>query len=252
MLKVLSTPYSHAMKTLLAILAGLVVLGVVAFLIVAFSLGSIVKGGVNKMGPKITQSKVELSSARISPFSGQGTLSNLVVGNPAGWQSDYAFSLGNISIDVQPRSLMGDHVVVNSILIERPEIVYETRITSSNLQDLMKNVQQASGSSSPQAETKEGKPVKIEVKNFRLENAKITAIAGTSRVTLDMPPLLLENLGTKEGGLTPQELSIAVMKAVTAQAVQAAGKVAMEKGLLDKAGVKAGEGLRKLFGEKKP
>jgi len=238
------------MKILLAILGSLVALAIIAFFVVAFSLGSIVKTGVNKKGPEITQSKVELGSARVSPFSGQGTLSNLVVGNPAGWESDHAFSLGEIAIDVQPRSLMGDHVVVNSIVIDHPDIVYETRITSSNLQDLMKNIQQAAGPGGSKTESnpKEGKPVKIEVKSFRLENAKITAIAGTSRATLDMPPLILENLGTKEGGLTPQQLTIEVMKAVTAQAIQAGGKAALEKGLLDKAGVKAGEGLRKLFG----
>jgi uncharacterized protein involved in outer membrane biogenesis len=174
-------------------------------------------------------------------------LSNLVVGNPAGWQSGHAFSLGEISIDVQPRSLMADHVVVNSIVIDHPEIIYETRITNSNLQDLMKNIQQASGPSD-QVQTKTGKQVKIEIKSFRMENAKVTAIAGDSQASVDMPALVLENLGTKEGGLTPQELSIAIIKAVTAQAVQVAGKVALEKGLFEKAGVKAGEGLRKLFG----
>lgn len=237
------------MKILLAIVGGLVALAVVAFFVVALSLGSIVKGGVNKMGPQITQSKVELGAAQISPFSGKGTLSNLVVGNPVGWESPHAFSLGEISIDVQPRSLMGDHVVVNSIVIDRPEITYETRITNSNLQDLMKNIQQAAGTD-PQAQ-EQGKMVKIEVKSFRLENAKLTAVAGGSSVSVDMPALLLENLGTKEGGLTPQELSVAILKAVTAQAVQAGGKAALEKGLLDKAGVKAGESLRKLFGGEK-
>lgn len=244
----IASPLNPVMKILLGIIGSLIALAIVAFFVVALSLGSIVKGGVNKMGPQLTQSKVELASARISPFSGQGTLSDLVVGNPAGWQSDHAFSLGQISIDVQPRSLLADHVVVNSISIDRPEIVYETRITTSNLQDLMKNIQQAAGSQTTDSKAKEGKQTKIEVKSFRLENAKITAIVGTSRTTLDMPTVVLENLGTKEGGLTPQELTVAVMKAVTAQAVQAAGRVALDKGLLEKAGVKAGDGLRKLLG----
>lgn len=235
------------MKTALYILGGLLALAVGAFLVVAFSLGSIVKGGVNKMGPKITQSSVELGSAQISPFSGHGTLNNLTVGNPAGWQSARAFSLGEISIDVEPRSLLSDHIVVTSIVIERPEITYETRITSSNLQDLLKNIQQAAGPSSS-SESESGKAKKIEVKRFLLQNAKITAVAGGTTAAVDMPPVLLENLGTQEGGLTPQQLSVAVMKAVTAQAVQAAAKIAVDKGLLNKAGEKAEEGLKKLFG----
>lgn len=231
------------MKKLFIILGVVLVLLVGAFFAVAFSLGSIVKGGVNKMGPQITQSSVTLGSAQISPFSGQGTLSNLVVGNPAGWQSAYAFSLGQVSIEVEPRSLMGDHVVVNSILIDRPEIIYESRLTTSNLQDLLKNIQQAAGGGTQQTPP-EGKPVKIEIKSFRLQNARITAQAAGASAVVDMPALTMENLGTREGGLTPEQLAAAIMKEVTAQAVQAAAKVAVEKGLLQK-------GLNKLLGEPK-
>lgn len=232
------------MKIVLSVVGVLVALLVIGFFAVAFSLGSIVKAGVNKKGPELTQSKVELAAARISPFSGQGTLSNLVVGNPAGWQSQNAFSLGEISINVEPRSLMGDHVVVNSILIDRPEITYETKVTSSNLQDLLKNVQQAAGAGREPSTAKNGKPIKIEVKHFQLQNAKITAIAGAATASIDMPALVLDDLGTKEGGLTPEQLSAAIVKAVTAQAVQAGARIAIEKGVLEKAGA----GLEKLLG----
>lgn len=228
------------MKILLYIVGGLLVVGVIAFFVIAFSLGSIVKGGVNRYGPQYTQAKVELGSAQISPFSGKGTLSNLVVGNPPGWEGDHAFSLGEISLDVEPKSLTSDHVVVNSIVIRNPEIVYQTNLANSNLQDLMKNIQQATGGKNA-GQKDEGPQKKIEVKSFRLEGAKITAMAAGNVVNLDMPPLVMENLGTREGGLTPQQLTVAIMKEVTAQAIQAAGRVAVEKGLLD-------QGLKKLFG----
>ena len=233
------------MKKLLYVFGGVLVLLIVIFFAVALSLGSIVKGGVNKVGPQITQTSVELGSAQVSPFSGQGTLSNLVVGNPPGWQSAHAFSLGQISMDVEPRSLMGDHLVINSIVIDQPDIIYETRLTSSNLQDLLKNIQESTGSEK-EPKTKDGKPMKIEVKSFRLQNAKLTAIAAGNSATVEMPAVVLENLGTKEGGLTPQQLAVAVVKEVTAQAVQAGASAAIEKGALEK-------GLRKILGgDKKP
>jgi uncharacterized protein involved in outer membrane biogenesis len=232
------------MKKLLYIVGALVLLAVVAFFVLAFSLGSIVKGGVNKMGPRITQSPVHLETAKISPFSGQGTLSNLTVGNPAGWTSERAFALGQISIHVDTASLRSDHIVVNSIVIDQPEITYETRLTTSNLQDLLKNIQQAAGTPNQETAEKSGKPVKIEIKSFRLQNARITAIAAGNTATVEMPPLVMENLGTREGGLTPEQLSVAIMKEVTSQAIQAAAKVAVEKGLLQK-------GLNKLLGGEK-
>src|SRR6186713_2813336 len=44
-----------------------------------FFLGGIVKSAVNKYGPGITQTKVELQGANISPLSGEGTLNGLAV-----------------------------------------------------------------------------------------------------------------------------------------------------------------------------
>src|SRR5882757_387722 len=136
-----------SMKKLLYILGGLLVLAIVGVVIVLFSLGSIVKAGINNVGPRITQSKVELLEANISPFSGAGTLKGLTVGNPVGWQTPRAFYLKEISIELEPKSLKGDHIVINRILIDQPEITYETTITNSNLQDLLKNIQQAAGGS---------------------------------------------------------------------------------------------------------
>ncbi|HEU5078022.1 MAG TPA: AsmA family protein [Opitutaceae bacterium] len=238
------------MKVFLSIVGVIVALLVIGFFILAFSLGSIVKKGVNAKGPEITQSSVVLGGAKISPFSGKGTLSDLVIGNPAGWTSDHAFSLGQIAIDVEPKSLRGDHVIVNSIAIEKPDIIYETRITSSNLQDLLKNIQQATGSSG-ESKTSEGKPVKIELRDFTLNDATITVVAGDRKQSVKMPAIHLQNLGTNEGGLTPQQLSVAIVKEITTQAVQAAAQVAIDSGLLDKAGAKATEGLRKLLGGEK-
>ena len=246
------------MKKLFYILGSLVLLGVIALVVVGFSLGSIVKAGVNKVGPQLTQSRVELKEAKISPFSGVGELNDLTIGNPAGWQSDHAFYLKNVSINVDPGSLRGDHIIVNTIVIDQPDIIYETKITTSNLQDLLKNIQQAAGGTatepqtqpqpSPQPETKEGKPVKLEVKSFVLQNAKITVTGAGYSGVVEMPALILENLGTKEGGLTPEQLATVIMKEITTRVVQAGARKAAEKGLFDKAGEKAGEGLRKLLG----
>lgn len=238
------------MKIVLYIVGSLVALAVLAFLIVAFMLGSIVKKGVNHAGPRLTQTSVVLEDAKISPFSGKGTLKGLTVGNPVGWTTPRAFYLGEISIDIEPGSLTKETIVINSIVIDQPEITFETRITTSNLQDLLKNIQKSSGASEqPAGEPKPadpaepGKPVKLEVKSFRLVNAKvIVAGAGTS-VPVEIPSLLMENLGTREGGLTPEQLASAVLKEITAQVAQVAGKKAVEKGLLDK----AGKELDKLF-----
>ncbi len=237
------------MKILLYILGAFVAVAVIAFLIVAFMLGSVVKKGVNLAGPKITQTQVVLEDAQISPFSCKGTLKGLTVGNPAGWTTPRAFYLGEVSIDMEPGSLAQEHIVINSIVIDQPEITFETKITSSNLQDLLKNIQGSStapaqpapqpqpGSEKPaEPAAQPTKPVKIEVKSFRLQNAKVIVAGLGTNVPVEIPSLVMENLGTREGGLTPEELSAAVLKEILAQVAQYGGKKAVEKGLLDKAG----------------
>jgi len=117
-------------KTLLRSLLALLVLALVAYLGLQFLLGSVVKTAVNRMGPKITQTKVELASAKLSPLSGAGTLSGLYVGNPPGWSSEKAFYLGQVHVDMAPFSIFGDHIVLNEVTIDSPEFVYETKLVA--------------------------------------------------------------------------------------------------------------------------
>lgn len=249
------------MKKLLIILGGLFVVTVVAIIIIIAKLGTIVKTAVNTAGPKITQTTVVLKDADISPFSGKGSLKELTIGNPKGWTSEHAFFLKEISIHLEPKSLTSDHIVINSIVIDNPEIIYETTITNSNLQDLIKNIQQSAGSSSQPAQTEPkpetpaqqpattepAKEPKIEIKSFRLANVTVKGIAAGKTYTVILPEFVMTDIGTKEGGLTPQELSIAIIKEISIRVAKVAAVEAGKRGLLDK----AGEGLRDLLGGKK-
>jgi uncharacterized protein involved in outer membrane biogenesis len=230
------------MKKLLIILSCLLAIVVIGAIAASFFLGTIVTKGVNTFAPKITGTKVTLDSASISPLSGSGTLTGLFVGNPAGWKSDKAFSFAKIHVSIAPMSLVGDHIVVNKVLIDSPEFVYETKIISSNIKELLNNIEASigGGSSKPgdQPTTKDGKPLKFEVKSFRLENAKVT-------------------LGTAEGGVTPDQLAAKVLTNVLGNITQAVAESALNVGSASGAAAgdaatgaaqKAGESLKKLFG----
>jgi hypothetical protein len=247
------------MKKLIIIGGGLAVVALVAFVALQFFLGSVVTAGVNNFAPKLTQTKVVLNSATISPLTGSGTLSGLVVGNPKGWSDANLCSLGKVHIDVAPFSILGDHIIVNEIIIEAPEFNYETKIIASNVADLLKNIEAAMGggkNAAPTATTKTGQPIKIAVKKFRLAKGKVRlGLAGTA-MTLPMPDIELNELGTAEGGITPDQLVFAVMKSVTTSIVsattQAAGQIGGTTGAAAAEGAKkAVEGIKGLFGGKK-
>lgn len=243
------------MKKLLVVGGIVLGLGLIAVVILTFFLGNIVTAGVNRFGPAITKTKVELNSASISPLNGSGTLSGLVVGNPKGWSDTPLCSLGKVHVDVAPFSILGDHIVVNEIVIEAPEFNYETKIVASNVSDLLKNIEQVTGGKDTAAQptAKNGRPVKFEVKNFVLQNGKVRVGFGPTALSLPMPPIELNNLGTSEGGITPDQLVFAVMKSVTSSIVsataQAAGKIGSTSGAAGAEAVKqAGEAIKGLFG----
>ncbi len=244
-------------KILRTLLIVLLLLLVVAYIGVQFFLGSIVKAGVNNAGPRLTQSKVELAGASLSPLSGSGTLTGLSVGNPKGWSDGRAIYLGEMHFAVQPTSLFHETIVVNDLTIDQPEFAYETHIVSSNIGDLMKNIEAAIGpGTKAEPQTKGGKQHKLIVKHFRLQNAKVTVGVGVGAVPLVLPPIELTDLGVKEGGLTPSQLTFEVMKQVMPEIVaattQAAGKLGGTMGAAaGDAMKKAGEGLQKIFGGKK-
>lgn len=241
------------MKKLLYLVGGIVAVLAIAYVALSFFLGSMVKAGVNNFAPRITGTKVELAGAALSPLGGSGTLTGFAVGNPKGWSDNNAFYLGKVSIKVQPSSIFGDHVIVDEVFIDQPEFRYETKIVSSNIGDLLKNIEAATGSKDSQATTKEGKPMKFEVKHFRLQNGKVTVGVGAAALPLPMPPIDLENLGTKEGGVTSGQLAFAIMRSMTTSVIQATTQAATKIGgtMGSAAGdsvKKAGEGLKKLFG----
>lgn len=154
--------------------------------------------------------------------------------------------------DVEPSSFFKDAIIVNDLVIDQPEFVYETRVVSSNIGDLMKNIEAALG---PTTEPKdpEAKPRKFIVKHFMLQNAKVTVGVGPAAIPLTLPAVELTNLGVAEGGLTPNQLAFAVMKAVMPEIIAATTKAAGGLGgsVGEAAGdamKKAGEGLQKMLG----
>jgi uncharacterized protein involved in outer membrane biogenesis len=258
-------------KKLLKIFVVLALLGIIALVVIGFFLGPIVTKAVNTVGPKITGTKVELDGASIFPLTGSGTLKGLFVGNPEGWESDKAFYLGEVRGSVQPFSILGDHIVINEVFIDGPELVYEKKIFGgSNIDALLKQVEaniSGGGKTEPAAtepaktEAKPAKPVKFAIKSLRIQNVKVSMGLGKAMVSVPMPPITITDLGVAEGGITPDQIVAAVLRAVTANIGAATAEAAKKAGgaLLDggkdagsavkDAGKSAVDGVKKLFGK---
>lgn len=245
-------------KTFLVLGLGVLIVALVGYFAVAYFLGGIVKSGVNTFAPKLTQSNVQLEGAQLSPLTGSGTLTGLKVGNPKGWSDRDAFYLGKVQLSVQPGSVFGDTIVINELVIDQPEFNYETKIVSSNIQDLVKNIESAVGRGD-QVTDKSGKPKKFIVKKFRITNAKATIGVGPAALPVPLPEVSLDNLGVQENGVTGAQLAGAIMRDVLSKIVTAtagalgklggtAGATSLEK--TKDAAKQVGDAVKDLFKKK--
>src|SRR5437899_9199307 len=162
------------MKTLFKIVAILVILLVIILAGSLYFLGGLVKTGVEKAGPKVTKTDVKLGSAKLSVFSGSGELKNFVIGNPEGYKTPEAIKVGSVAMNVQPKSVMSDKVIVHSVKVLSPEITFEGNLTGNNLKKLLDNIQGTS-EKDKQATTKEEKSSqkKLQVDDFLITGTKV-------------------------------------------------------------------------------
>jgi hypothetical protein len=213
-------PRSRLKQKLLYAGGGLLGLVLAAYLALVLGCGALIRSRLNAFGPHLTQTRFELTGAQFSPWSGSGTLVGLSVGNPRGWSSPEAFHLRSIHIDLVPSSVFSDHIVINEIVIEDPELVYETHLVSSNIGDLIKNIAQATKRPPGDGPTaRNGKPTTFIIRKLRLEKGHVKLGVGPTAVTLDLPATEFDNLGSG-AGVTAEELSLLIMRTIASDVVK--------------------------------
>jgi hypothetical protein len=230
---------NKAKKILLGLGLAALVLVVVGVIVAAVFLDGIVKTGVETVGPQIVKVPITLGEVHIGLFTGSANVKGLVVGNPEGYKTPSAISVGLAEVGVNPASILSDKIVIRSVHVKSPEITFEGNpLGKNNLGDIMENVNAIAKSGGPPAtktDTKAGaKPAqKIEVDDFLITGAKVhvslTGLGG-KEMNLPLPDIHLTNLGRGGDGLTPADLTRAVMSAITSATIKAVASAATDLG----------------------
>ncbi len=197
------------------ILIGIVALVAILFLGGMFYGGSIIKGSVEKHGPEFTGTSVALDDVNFFPFGGSAGLSGLVIGSPEGFDAEKTFRLKDISVKLEPSTLMSDVVHINEIRITEPEITVEYKKGKLNINALMDNLSQYA-----RAETEEETTTNVIIDNLYITGAKVLVMGlpvGEGEPIV-LPDIHLQDIGNVSGneeGVSFAEASKETMSAVT-------------------------------------
>lgn len=193
----------------------LLVLLVAGGLWLRFNLDSLVKRAIVHYGSAITQAKVKVDDVEIDSVNGRGRIRGLMLGNPRGFHTPYAFKADDIEVVIDVASLTADVIVVRRIAVLAPDVIYEQGEKSTNFDAIQKNIEDSLGLSQTPAG---GKPRKLIVEDFTVRKARArgsnTYLAGKS-LDVELPDIALRDIGKAQGGVTPAELGQIIGKAVT-------------------------------------
>jgi hypothetical protein len=231
------------------------------------NLNSIVKASIEKYGSEATQASVNLDSVNLKLTEGQASLSGLRVGNPQGFSTPSALKLGQIAVKLDVKSVAGTGpIVVHEIAIDKPEVTYEVRGNTNNLETIQKNAADyanaVTGGGAPSGSASSGgSERKLIIEDLYIRDGQINvshaALQGQS-LSVPLPTIRLKNIGKSKGGATPAEVADKIVGAITASAAQVAAQALVAKlgsaGTMVGAGAEsgastAGKALKGIFGQ---
>jgi len=246
-------------KSFLGVVAVLAVLIVVAVIGVGLFLDAIVKKGIETVGPKITQVSIKMDAVNLSLLNGSAKVKSLVVGNPEGYKTPQAISIGSAAVGVNPLSVFSDKIVVRSVLVEAADITFEGGLGGNNLSKIMDNVNAIAKSGGPASTNTPAKAGNESGRRFEVDDLLITGAMvhvsltglGGKETTLPLPDIHLTNLGKNGAGITATDLTRHVLGAITTGTIKtvANANIDIDKGtrnLGKDAWKAAGQGVDKI------
>ena len=191
-----------------------VILLLVALLIIAAGAGAwwlyasrdaLIKRAIEHFGPDLTGVSVKVKAVNFEPVEGSGAITGLEVGNPPGFSTPRALTLGEIRLAVDPGTLTSDVVRIKELTIDSPNITYERGAKGDNLTTIQRHIESrlpkskgGEGSKSPDAPQRKFIVDRVVVKNGKVNYG--------GAVSVGTPDIQLRDLGKKTNGATAAEL----------------------------------------------
>lgn len=203
----------------------------------------LLRDAIVEYGSVMTRASVRVDGVKISA-SGEGTITGLEIGNPEGFKTAHAMKLKEFTVAIDPATLAGDVVTIKKIAIVAPQVIYEKGDQMTNFDAIQRNIADYLGPSR-QEDSGPGKKLIVEELSIKGAKAEVSApFMDGDTVSVDLPDIVLHNIGKAQGGVTPGELGQAIAGAMKKQLTQS---ISFDK--LGKAAAKAASDAAKAAGD---
>jgi hypothetical protein len=181
------------------------------------NLDEIVAEAITQHGSAMTQARVGVEKVEIAPTNGKGVVSDLLIGNPKGFKTPYALRVSSITVDIDLATLTQDVTVIRSLVIDRPDVIYEKSNGTTNFDEIQKNIAAYLG---PKGKPRQQGNTRLIIEELTICNANAQASAGFmggKTISIPLPDITLKNVGRARGGVTPGELGQEIANAMKAK-----------------------------------
>ncbi len=198
----------------------LLVVGV--FVYVSYNTNSIVKNAIETMGTQYLGAPVQVKEVAITLQDGKGTLTNLEVGNPAGYDGAYALRIGAVAVELDVAHSSTELVVLKRVTIDGARVAAIAKTPKdTNFRVLSSNVPASGGST-----------IKLIIDKLDLTNTQATVSSPllARAMEVNVPDVHLTDIGRSSGGVDAGTVIAQVLAPITKAVTRAMTDAGM-KGL---------------------
>ena len=189
------------------------------------NLNGILKRTIETQSTASLNLKTELDAAALSVFGGSVSLDDLKIASPQGFNAPQMFTLDNAHVNVKVGELRGDPVRIQSIRLDKPELVVERTGNQFNFKramDLMPKTEAAPPDQEPLRMIIGELTVTDPLVVVRPGSINIPGITLPEEITVPIPTITLKNNGTDGSAENGAAVKDVVMQVITVMAANAA------------------------------